>query len=204
LGLSGLRVRLDELDRTVGHAEARAPAPPDGAERAQPITATREGELWTIEGHGERCRLKDSRGVRMLAQLLAAPGEERHVLDLSGGEIVDAGDAGEVLDPEARRAYGARVAELREELAEAEARNDVGRAARLTEELDALSDQLSAAVGLGGRARKSGSAVERARVNVQRRITDALKRVEAAAPRLGRALTATVKTGVYCVYRPLE
>src|SRR6185436_2140168 len=129
------------------------------------------------------------------------PGREWHVLDLSGArEPVDAGDAGERLDATARAAYKTRLAELREELEEAESWNDAGRQARLAAEAEAITAELSGAVGLGGRERRTGSAVERARVNVRRRIVDAMKRIEEACPALGAHLAARVKTGVTCVY----
>jgi hypothetical protein len=57
-------------------------------------------------------------------------------------------------------------------------------------------------VGLGGRARRSGSAAERARSAVQRRIKNALSRIDELAPELGAALARRTKTGNFCVYRP--
>jgi hypothetical protein len=138
----------------------------------------------------------------MLARLLGEPGREQHVLDLAGAGEVDAGDAGEILVREARLAYQARLAEIRAELDEAEDWHDAGRVERLREEAEALEGQLAGAVGLGGRERRAGRAVERARVNVQRRIADALRRIGEVAPALGRHLGATVRTGTTCVYRP--
>jgi predicted ATPase len=65
-----------------------------------------------------------------------------------------------------------------------------------------LARELSRGFGLGGRARRSGSAIERARVNVRRRITLALRRIRAASPELGAGLESRVKTGIFCVYMP--
>jgi hypothetical protein len=45
--------------------------------------------------------------------------------------------------------------------------------------------------------------VERARVNVQRRLKDAIRRIGEQDPGLGRYLEATVRTGTYCVYQPV-
>jgi hypothetical protein len=139
----------------------------------------------------------------MLAELLDTPGVERHVLDLPGAhEPVDGGDAGEALDREARAAYGERLRALREEIAQAEAWNDAGRRERLAAEERSLTDELAGAYALGGRARRTGAAVERARTNVRRRIADALRRIEESCPRLGRELSRDVRTGTYCVYAP--
>jgi hypothetical protein len=151
--------------------------------------------------------LKDVRGVRMLATLVNEPGREHHVLDLSGApksetEAIDRGDSGEVIDQEARRQYRARVIELREELEEAESWNDPARAERAREELEAIEQELAQAVGLGGRERRSGSAAERARVNVQRRIRDAIRRIESYHPGLAKHLDRSVRTGAYCTYDP--
>jgi hypothetical protein len=105
-----------------------------------------------------------------------------------------------VIDARAREAYKKRLAELREELVEAESWNDFARAGRLHAELEALSAQLAAAVGLGGRERRSGSAAERARVAVQRRIREAVKKISARDADLGRHLDWAVRTGTFCVY----
>jgi hypothetical protein len=183
-----------------------SPPPPAPFQSGARIEAVREGDTWTISGGGEACRVRDSRGVQMLARLLERPGEELHVLDLAGADrdAVDGGDAGEVLDREARAAYQARVRELDDALAEAESWNDTGRAERARRELEALRAELARAVGLGGRERREGRAVERARVNVQRRITDALRRIQELRPNLGRLLSMTVRTGTYCAYEPFE
>jgi hypothetical protein len=48
-----------------------------------------------------------------------------------------------------------------------------------------------------------GSRVERARVNVQRRLKDVIRRVEEQDPALGRYLAAAVKTGTWCSFAPV-
>ena len=159
---------------------------------------------------GGTFRLKDSLGLRYLQRLLAQPDQEIHVLELAGGRdatgedpaIVDSGDAGELLDPEARDSYRRRLEDLREELAEAEANADTLRASRAREEIEFLGAELSRAIGLGGRGRRAGGAAERARSAVQRRIRNALDRIAEHAPALRTYLEHTLKTGTFCVYRP--
>jgi hypothetical protein len=92
--------------------------------------------------------------------------------------------------------------EIREELAEAEQWHDEARVERARDELEALEAELSRAAGIGGRERRAGKAAERARVNVQRRLADALKRIAEVNAELGKHLAATVRTGVYCSYLP--
>jgi hypothetical protein len=164
-----------------------------------------EGEYWTISDGEAAFRLKDSLGLRYLARLVAEPDREIHVLELVGareGDVVDGGDAGELLDAEARESYRRRLEDLRETLAEAESFGDGGRASRAREEIEVLSGELGRAVGLGGRARRAGGAAERARSAVQRRLRNALDRIAEHAPALAAQLGGQVRTGTYCVYRP--
>jgi len=123
-----------------------------------------------------------------------------HVLSLVGAE--DSGDAGPHLDDQAKRAYRERAESLRETLEEATANGDLGRAERARDELDALAAELSRAVGLGNRDRRAASQAERARINVQRRIRDAIRRVREQNEEIGKHLEASVKTGLFCVYAP--
>jgi hypothetical protein len=135
------------------------------------------------------------------------PAREVHVLELMStrgaeGDAVDAGDAGELLDEEARDSYRRRLEDLHDSLAEAESFGDQARAARLREEIEFLGAELSRAVGLGGRSRRAGGASERARSAVQRRIKNALERIEEHAPALSAYLARSLKTGTFCVFIP--
>jgi hypothetical protein len=138
----------------------------------------------------------------MIARLVKEPRLALHVLDLAGGEVADGGDSGAVLDSEARSRYRARLRELNSERDEAQASGDRGRAERAQAEIEALTTELERAFGLGGRERRVGAASERARSNVQRRITHGLEQIRAVSPRLGEHLLATIRTGTYCVYEP--
>ena len=175
-----------------------------------PNLLRREGEYWTLAFEGQTCRIKDSRGMQYLAQLLYAPHQEFLALDLAANQAGDqaadvqagSSDVGDSLDPQAKAAYRQRVAELQEELAEARTFNDVGRIEKLQAELMLLSQELTQAVGLGGGPRKAASPAERARVNVTRRLKAAIKKISQSHPDLGQHLTSTIKTGVYCRYTP--
>jgi len=190
---------------------------PTAALRAEPeAPVTLEFSLRTTDKHaivvcnGRTTRLRLVRGLPMLARLVERPGSELHVLDLAAepreyddSAVVDRGDAGEVLDTRAREAYQRRVVELREEIDEAEGFADAFRADCARRELEMLIQQLSSAVGLGGRARRVGSASERARITVQRRVREAIKRVAEHEPELGRHLDWAIRTGTFCAYEPL-
>lgn len=169
-----------------------------------PVTIDRDGDVWRLRWSAEQVAVRDSRGMQMLAELVTRAGDDVHVLDLSGegGGVVDRGDAGEMLDRTAIEKYKKRIAELSGALEDAEDRNDLGRAERLREELEALEDEVSRAVGLGGRVRRASNQVERARINVQRRIKAAVAQVDKLSPKLGAHLTRSIRTGSFCSYVP--
>jgi len=214
----------DDLAR-VGGDTPPGQTPPRAARAADGIASwsvcRREGEYWSIAFAGQGFRLKDVKGLHYLAYLLRNPGREFHVLDLAAaGQGVPAGgprtspardddlrparlsDTGPVLDEQAKAAYRARLRELEEELAEATSWADPVRAARARQEMQFLADELAAAVGLGGRDRRTGSAAERARVNITRAIRAAVARIRAHSPALADHLDATIHTGTFCCYAP--
>jgi hypothetical protein len=180
-------------------------APASGAVRAlvPSFRLTREGELWTLATDAGVFRLKDSRGLAILALLIASPNQEMHVLTLgTGGDPGDLGDAGEAIDGAAMRAYRAKIDDLRETELEAERFGDKARAAEARDAIEAIAHELSASLGLGGKTRRPKSVAERARVNVQKRVKDAVRRIEELDPTVGQYLGWTVQTGTFCVFRP--
>jgi hypothetical protein len=209
LGMARVAGEVAALQRS----PAGAAPPADGGEQFR-----REGEYWTVRYQGSVVRLRDAKGLRHLARLLAHPGRELHATDLEAADAqaapsgpagredlpvrADLGDAGALLDAEAKAAYRARVEELRAELEEAERFNDPVRAARARSELDFLVGELARAVGLGGRDRRAASHAERARLNATRAIRAAMANLARANPPLGRHLAATIRTGRYCSYTP--
>jgi tetratricopeptide (TPR) repeat protein len=160
-----------------------------------------EGATWAVTYGGTTCRVRDSKGLRDLAVLLARPGDDIHSLELVGGADVGSGP-GPALDDRARRAYERRIRDLQGDIDEARAANDLARADRAEEELDLLVQQLSEAFGLSGRTRATGSAAERARSAVGWRVRAALRHVAEVHPSLGRHLQNAVRTGTWCSYRP--
>ena len=160
-----------------------------------------EGDSWRVGFGGRTVRIRDMKGVRDLAILLARPGVEVHALELMGG--ADVGDAaGPAIDEKARKAYQARIVELQHDIDQARDDNDRARAERAELELDALVEQLSEAFGLGGRSRTTGSSSERARTAVTYRVRAAIRKLDQLHPELGRHLANSVRTGTWCSYRP--
>ena len=172
-----------------------------------------EGDYWTVALGRTVSRLRSSKGLAYIACLLRRPETEFHVLDLiqqaagldsgqaeavggagalpgseeeldnAGIHLGNLGDAGEMLDEQARSTYRRRLSELREQFEEAREFNHLDQAAQIEQEMDALTAELSRAVGLGGRSRRSASAAERARQSVTHAIKTAVERIGRASCR---------------------
>lgn len=181
----------------------------------------REGEYWTITFAGRTSRMRDAKGLAYVALLLRHPRRPIHVSELIhlGEKSVDTeplagaaddsvavraglGDAGPVLDAQAKADYRRRLDDLRDELQQALDFHDTGRADALQKEIDFLTEELLSAVGLSGRDRRSASVAERARVNVTRSIVRAIEKMTDVHPELARYLKGTVRTGNFCTYVP--
>jgi hypothetical protein len=187
----------------------------------------KEGEYWTLGRGRNTFRLKDTKGLGYIAHLLRDPGVEFHVLDLAGGiagkrdddetqalprgdedlekagiRISNLGDAGEMLDEQAKAAYKRRLSDLREELEEAKEVGNVERAERAEQEIDALTAELSRAVGLGGRDRRAASASERARQSIGKTIKSVVEKIAQSDALLGDIFSRCIKTGTFCSYQP--
>lgn len=205
---------LDELDVTLTAddadvlerlAQGRRPS-------GRSATLARTGTTWTASHDGTGVQLRDSKGIRYLAELLSTVGVERHALDLvdriegvDPARAVDRrrlGDAGPALDAAARSAYRRRVEELRTDIDDALTGGRLEEAEQLQGELDHLVRELAAAFGVGGRERPGASAAERARLNVTRSLRTAVTRLGEALPEAAAALDRGLRTGLYCRYEP--
>jgi hypothetical protein len=220
LELQAARTVLDRIEAT---SSAGAAAPAERHDRVEERRADRnifhrEGEYWSVVFEGRTVRVRDVKGMRYLARMLASPGRELHVLDLVAAETANVaqvesaqaaglshtglGDAGEILDEQAKNAYRRRLAEIEDDIEEAHALGDTERAAQADTERDFLAQELARAVGLGGRDRRAGSASERARVGVTRAVRNAIARIAEHNPPLGEHLNRAIRTGTYCAYLP--
>ncbi len=109
--------------------------------------------------------------------------------------LAELGDSAEILV----EAYRKRIAEIDDAL---ERTTDETTMRRLEREKAAIVRELARAAGIGGRTRQAGSATERARVNTQRRLKEAIARVAEANGELGAYLDRAVRTGTFCCFRP--
>ena len=165
---------------------------------------------------GLTTQVRDRKGMRHLARLLASPGRDIHVLDLVAADAGNPvpgkdnaaaahlafGDAGPMLDAKAKQAYRRRLAEIEDDIDDARAADDHRREAQADTEREFLIRELSRAVGLGGRDRRAGSASERARAGVTRATRQAIARIKQHQPDLAEHLERAIRTGTYCSYLP--
>ena len=207
------------LDRITTGADPTPPVPLAAA----PADTTsehnqfhREGDYWSVTFEGRTTQVRDRKGMRHLARLLASPGREIHVLDLvaadagnpvpadeqAAGAHLAFGDAGPMLDAQAKQAYRRRLAEIEDDIDDARAADDHRREAQADTEREFLIRELSRAVGLGGRDRRAGSASERARAGVTRAIRQAIAHIKQHQPDLADHLERAIRTGTHCSYVP--
>src|SRR5207247_5093578 len=107
-----------------------------------------------------------------------------------------------ILDAQAKVEYKRRLDDLRRDLEEAERFNDPTHAERAQGEIDALAAQLASAVGFGGRNRRSGSAAERARSAVTKRIKSSIKRIGEAIPLLRQPSSQPGQDRIFLLIQP--
>jgi hypothetical protein len=200
--------------------------------RDLPVTAktavfSREGEYWVIGYTQSSFLVRDLKGLSYVQHLLRYPNQEFHCLGLLGGlatsnaeswgesdksaaprlsgdsiSVHAPGDSGPMLDDQARAAYRRRIIELKEEQEDCSERGDDTATDRIQSEIDAVTLELTRAIGLGGRVRRMGSTSERARLSVGRAIRMALAAISQHDPQLGAILGRDVRTGSFCEYVP--
>jgi hypothetical protein len=172
-------------------------------------TCVREGRQWRIGFGGRSVLVEHGVGMLHLAALLANPGTEIPSIELASGaaalglgNAVTGLSAQPALDRTAMQQYRQRLSGLRAEIDLLEANDERERAARARAERDWLMAELSAATGLGGRARRFPDSAERARLAVGKAIRRAITRIHESDPATGEHLRRTVHTGMRCCYLP--
>ncbi|HSO41146.1 MAG TPA: hypothetical protein VLT33_51825, partial [Labilithrix sp.] len=174
-------------------------------EPTESATLRPEGGVWHVAFNGTSVHVPDMKGLWHLRELVSRPRAPVLALALIAAPAEDpvpVGDAGPMLDREALRQYRERLADLDEELDDAEAKHDVERHTKRSTEREALLKELARATGLGGKPRRAGSPAEKARLNVTRTIRHAITHLSTALPELAAHLDESLATGVSCCYEP--
>ena len=162
----------------------------------------RDGAVWALAYGGVQAHVPHAKGLQDIAVLLAHPGQPVPASDLAGTITGFRGEP--ALDRQALAAYRARLRDLEDDIAEADADNDPERAARARSERDALVTELSRSVGRGGRPRRLGDDTEKARKTVTIRIQRSLRLLDSHHPALASHLREAVRTGTTCSYQPAQ
>ena len=183
-----------ELSRQQRHRLGQRPG------RAAPSRFQPAGAVWSIAFGGVETHVPDSKGLHDIAVLLARPGQPVPASELAGTIAPSRGEP--ALDRRALTAYRARLRDLDDDIAEAEANHDLERATRARLERDALTSELTRSVGRGGRPRRLGDDTEKARKTVTARIHRALRILDVHHPALAAHLRDALHTGTTCSYHP--
>jgi hypothetical protein len=183
--------------------------------------------LWDVAFDGsERVPLKDLKGVRMIAYLVAHPGEAVEALRLmqlaSGASSDDTriprrqqlgATSGMSADPfgssRDERLTRKDIVDLRRRKAReekgkalAERLDNQEKAARLAESIASIDKMLKRDLALGGKPRTIDTDRDRARSAVAKDLTRALKHIGDANPHLAMHLKNSLRVGETCCYVP--
>jgi hypothetical protein len=202
----GSEVWAERVDRLIEQAHPAEPVVPTASTRQPPQAVFRcDGDTRTIGWAGETVVVRDLKGLRYIARLVAEPGREFHATQLvrleSGSDPRAAVEGGlPMLDAAAKQAYRRRLIDIDEDIADAVAANDLGRVELAERDREYLVAELERAAGLGGRDRTTLDQGERARVSATRSIRYSLDRLAEFSPAVAAHLRQHVRTGTFCSY----
>jgi len=166
----------------------------------------RQGKKWRIVFDGKESYVDHSNGVRYIAELLRQPDKALSAADLrdalSGRQKHWTSPGMKESDKKALLDYRRRYEEIIEGLEEARRNNDIGRAQLFEEEKSRLTVEIKTTQGLGGRGRKLGDDVKRARTTVCNAIDRAMSGIEKAHPALWAHLKSCLHPGATPIYQP--
>lgn len=165
------------------------------------------GEFWEVRYEGSTVKyIKDSKGMKYLARLLAEPHQSIPAVTLLAAvagidQLIPTGTSGESLDIEARDSLRQRYSELIEEHEQATMLNDLGTQKKMNDELEQLGVELASRLGIGGKIRESSDA-QRVRKSVSVALKRARVQIAKEVPHLGTHLDGAVNSGLIFTYSP--
>lgn len=159
-----------------------------------------DGELWFVRSatDGRALRFRSLAGFELVRRLIDSAGQEVHVLDLL--QLQEVNTPIELSDRQTLVDFRRRLAEIDDDIEEANRYNDPHRADVLLDEREALLSALRSTLDRHGRQRTTGSDVERARVRATRAIRACIERTHNDLPGLAAHLDRSIRTGTYCSY----
>jgi len=164
------------------------------------------GDYWELRFGGKSVHVRDSRGIRYLAELLRCPDQDVHTFQLLRAEVgqteaITLGSAGPILDEKAIQEYKLRRQTLKEEVAKAERNEDIAGKEGAEEEIGQIEEEIAKAFGIGGRRRSAGDDAERVRKGVSNAINRAIDAIREHHSKLADHLDTHLKRGMFCCYR---
>ncbi len=207
----GAEMWAERVDGLIEQAPSSHHDVSDEADESVPSTRhavfRSEGDTRTVGWGTATVVVRDLKGLRYIARLLADPGREFHASQLvrleTAGEPTGTVDTGfVVLDEAAKESYRRRLIDIDDDIADARADNDLGRAELAELDREYIVAELRRATGLGGRDRVALDGAERARVSATRSIRYALDRLGEHSPDVAAHLHQHVRTGTYLCYEP--
>jgi tetratricopeptide (TPR) repeat protein len=160
----------------------------------------KEHATWKLSFNGAVTQVPEVKGFYDIRKMLMQPGQLFHAAEMMGTTMNGKGE--KLLDEKARKQYQQKILDLQNEIQEMENNSNFSRVEKLQEEYDQLIDYLSKSLGLKGKARETGSTIEKARSALTWRIRNAIARIEQYHPILGAHLSNAIKTGLLCSYQP--
>ncbi len=196
-------IKIGGLEEIVG-SQGKTPINPSTRPQFNtPSIFKKEQAIWRFEFEGVETTMPDLKGFHDITTLLANPEKNIHCTELMGAAS-SMDDKSFVIDDKALAEYRRHINELQLEIQDAEEANDIGRKAKLQEELEKILEHLSLNTGLGKRPRKLNATDERARAAVTLRIRSVIKKIAEKNPALARHLSNSIRTGIFCCYSPEE
>jgi hypothetical protein len=181
------------------------PEPEEFAKTGHPVWR-RVKKTWRLTFAGKTIKRKDGVGLRRIARLIAISPREIHVAELvatgAGRPIPKLSIGTEILDKEAYEDLRKRYDDLADQLVEARRNNDPAFQEKLQKDMGALNTELRRATGLGGRRRRLGNDVEKARKQVQMSISRTIDSIANVHPELARHLRNSIHLGQNLSYQP--
>jgi hypothetical protein len=174
----------------------------------------RQGARWILRFAGEPFDLEDSKGLRVIANLLSRPATEVHVLELAAvaddlpftqAEIVEAlrAERGlELLGRDDIKMLRHTVRKMQREIDHATANGDEAKVRTVTDEKERIEAVLSKDLNQKGESRYSSSPSSKARTNINRQIGRAIAQIEKHNKEAARFIDHSLGRGFLCIYRP--
>jgi hypothetical protein len=189
--------------RSIHYPENLVEAPP-------PYEFRKKGEMWAIRFDGEETFLKDSQGLRCIAQLLAKPNDPVFVTELRAvlnGQppdtvVVQKTPREDVVDKTTLSELKRRYLELQAELSEAQTDGNEIMEREAEQEMEQIVQHLCQIKGMNGETRKINDDFEKARSATSKAFWRSVNLIRDDAPQLATHLENSCVVGMVCNYSP--